>query len=48
MRARETPPTQIITVEDLDREIEALWAQLHALVALKRSLTASRVARSPQ
>lgn len=54
------PPTQVITIDDLDREIEALRAQerawkheaqrfealtkeirpqLHALVALRRSLT---------
>jgi hypothetical protein len=33
------PPTQVITIDDLDREIDALRAQLDALVALKRSLT---------
>ena len=59
------PPTQMITVDDLDREIDALrtqeqaWKheaqrfealikeirpQLHALVALKRSLTMRGVA----
>jgi hypothetical protein len=38
------PPTQMITVDDLDREIDALRAQLDALVALKRTLTMRGVA----
>jgi hypothetical protein len=61
------PPTQVITIHDLDREIDALRAQeqawkreaqrfeamikeirpqLHALVALKKSLTVRRVAQA--
>jgi hypothetical protein len=63
------PPTQVITIDDLDRQIEALRAQeqawkheaqrfdamikeirpqLHALVALKKSLTLRRVAQAEQ
>ena len=35
------PPTRVITIHDLDREIEALRAELNELVALKKSLTMS-------